>query len=149
VDVAVIRTSISSPGVDGAVHGEFPTSVVVPGVWHVTLRITVPVASAGPVWGAARSGACAVRYDDDWTGGLHDGSARGAPCVMPGGDEPRHWSNAGTSLNVSGDAAFGRAWTPNAEDAVKRATRQPKDSAITNFLINSSPFFAYPCCGAN
>jgi hypothetical protein len=44
---------------------------------------------------------------DDWTGGLHDGNARGGPCVR---FAAVHWLNAGTSDARSGLAPLGRGW---------------------------------------
>ena len=42
---------------------------------------------------------------DDWTGGLHDGNARGGPCVRFGAV---HCAYAGTSEAVMGLADLGR-----------------------------------------
>src|SRR5919109_2648384 len=78
---------------------------------QVTFSVTEPVEFAAVLNGAGRSGALAVSHCDVSTGGLHDGRASGAPCVPFAAEQAL---NAGTSLNVSGDADFGRGWLAKA-----------------------------------
>jgi hypothetical protein len=104
---------------------------------HVTFSVTEPVEFAAVLNGAGRSGALAVSHCDVSTGGLHDGRASGAPCVPFAAEQAL---NAGTSLNVSGDADFGRGWLAIAALAVMSATSDASASTSTDFLIMPPPF---------
>ena len=57
-------------------------------VAQTTFMVTNPLPPADPENGAGRSGAFRVRKPEDSVGGLHEGTASGAPWVMPDGEEP-------------------------------------------------------------
>jgi hypothetical protein len=72
------------------------------------------------------SGEPIVRKFDAWTGGLQDGNASGAPCVLLG---VAHALNAGTIDARSGEAPFGR--TCVADESCAVASTVPNAAAST------------------
>jgi hypothetical protein len=69
---------------------------------------------------------------DDWTGGLHDGNAKGGPCVR---FAAVHWLNAGTIDARSGLAPFGRGCAALAADAITITATAPRARASGSTIL--------------
>src|SRR4051794_35579725 len=103
-----------------------------PGTPAITSSFTKPTEFAGA---PLASGEPTVMLVDDWTGGLHDGNARGGPCVRFGAAQALY---AGTSDARSGVAPFGRGCVALAMEAttiITSAATARAASAIL-FLLN-------------
>jgi hypothetical protein len=69
---------------------------------------------------------------DDATGGLHDGNAKGGPCVRFG---VPHALKPGTNDTLSGLALFGRTWPALATEATANITSAPTAKAMGSTIL--------------
>src|SRR3954454_18134500 len=91
-----------------------------PGTPAITSSFTKPTEFAGA---PLASGEPTVTAVEDWTGGLHDGNAKGGPCVRFGA---AHALYAGTIDARSGVAPFGRGCVAEAIEATTISPIAPR-----------------------